>query len=201
MASFGQRHIARFGACALAMILIASASSGRATENGDWAASLYTGRLTDARLGETVTGNFSFEDAGYVGLGLMRRIYTWRHCIDLDIEGQVKTFFGDQDHWEFNVLGYIRWRPFPWDKYLDTSFAAGIGLSYATQVPKIEVKNQGESAQWLGTLAFEFTFALPQIPRWHLVAGLLHHRSGAGGTFSGVSSASNGLGIGLRYRF
>ena len=101
------------------------------------------------------------EDAYWVGLGLTRRIYTYRHYFDLELEGQVNKFFGDQDNWEFDFFGYIRWLPFPWDRYLDTSFAAGAGLSYATSVPEIEVKNQGESAQFLGALSFEFTFALP----------------------------------------
>jgi hypothetical protein len=191
----------RLRICTLAVVLIALIPLGGANAQSDWAATLYSGRLTDGKIEETVTANFSFEDAYYVGLGVMRRLYTYRHYFDLEIEGQIKKFFGDQDHWEFDLLGYIRWLPFPWDRYLDTSFAAGAGLSYATSLPAIEVKNQGKAARLLVGLAFEFTFALPRIPQWQLVAGLLHHRSGAGGTFSGVSSASNGLGIGIRYRF
>jgi hypothetical protein len=83
---------------------------------------------------------------------------------------------------------------------VDTSFAVGVSLSYATSVPEIEVKNQGDSAKFLGALSFEFTFALPSIPQWNLVAGI-HHRSGAGGMFSGVRTASNGFNIGIRCWF
>jgi hypothetical protein len=186
----------------LTVILVIMKPIGSANAQENWAITLYSGRLTDAKLGETATGNFSFEDAYYLGLGLMRRIYSYRHYVDLEIEGQVDKFFGDQDNWEFDVIGYIRWLPFPWDKYLETSFAVGAGLSYATSLPAVEVNNQdGDTARFLGTLSLEFTFALPRLPQWQLVTGLLYHRSGAGGTFSGVSSASNGLGIGIRYRF
>jgi hypothetical protein len=188
------------GIYALAVILTALIPFGSANAQRDWAATLYTGQLTDETLGNVLRADFSMEDAYWVGLGLTRRIYTYRHYFDLEFAGQVNKFFGDQDNWEFDLFGYIRWRPFPWDRYLDTSFAGGVGLSYATSVPEIEVKNQGESARFLGALSFEFTFALPSIPQWNLVAGI-HHRSGAGGTFSGVRSASNGLGLGIRYWF
>ena len=194
------RNVWQIGICALAVILAALIPLGSANAQRDWAATLYTGQLTDETLGNVVMADFNMEDAYWVGLGLTRRIYTYRHYFDLELEGQVNKFFGDQDNWEFDFFGYIRWLPFPWDRYLDTSFAAGAGLSYATSVPEIEVKNQGDSAKFLGALSFEFTFALPSIPQWNLVAGI-HHRSGAGGTFSGVRTASNGLNIGIRYWF
>ena len=184
----------------LAAILTALIPLGNANAERNWAATLYAGQLTDETLGNDLRADFSMEDAYWVGLGLTRRIYTYRHYFDLEVEGQVNKFFGDQDNWEFDFLGYIRWLPFPWDRYLDTSFAAGAGLSYATSVPEVEVQNQGDSAKFLGALSFEFTFALPRIPQWNLVAGI-HHRSGAGGTFSGIRSASNGFDIGIRFWF
>lgn len=195
------RTVWRLGICALAVILTALIPFGSANAQKDWAATLYTGRLTDGNLSETATGNFKFEDAYYVGLGLKRQLYTYRHYINLELEGQAKKFFQDQDHMEFGLLGYIRWLPFPWDQYIQTSFAVGAGLSYATSVPEIEEKNNDDTARLLGALSFEFTFALPTVPDWSLVAGILHHRSGAGGLFSGVTGASNGLGMGLRYNF
>jgi hypothetical protein len=144
----------RIGICALAMILTALIPFGSANAQRDWAATLYTGQLTDETLGNVVTANFRMEDAYWVGLGLTRRIYTYRHYFDLEVEGQVNKFFGDQDNWEFDFLGYVRWRPFPWDRYLDTSFAGGVGLSYATSVPEVEVQNQGNSAKFLAAIYF-----------------------------------------------
>lgn len=196
-----KRNVRRIIICNLAVILVVLCSTDSANAQSDWAATLYTGRITDARLGEIAIGEFKLEDAYFVSLGLMRRLYTYRHYFNLELEGQVKTFFGEQDYRDFVLIGYIRWLPFPWDRYLETSFAAGAGLSYATSVPEIEVKNYDQSARFLGALSFEFTFALPTIPEWSLVAGIIHHRSGADGSFSGVRGASNGIGMGVRYKF
>ncbi|MGA9479998.1 MAG: hypothetical protein WBV21_19660, partial [Desulfobacterales bacterium] len=67
------------GICALAVILTALIPPGSANAQRDWAATLYTGQLTDESLGNVATANFSKEDAYWVGLGLTRRIYTYRH--------------------------------------------------------------------------------------------------------------------------
>jgi hypothetical protein len=75
-----------------------------------------------------------------------------------------------------------------------------VGLSYATSVPKIEAKNHDEAAKFLGALMFELAFSHPRIQHWSLVTRL-HHRSGAGGLFSGVHGASNAWAIGIRYSF
>jgi hypothetical protein len=74
------------------------ASHCNAKEQSNSAATLYIGRLTDETLGHVVTVDFKFEDAYWVGLGLTSRIYTYRHSSDLELEGQVNKFFGDQDH-------------------------------------------------------------------------------------------------------
>jgi hypothetical protein len=196
-----KRNVRRIIICNLAVILVVLSSKDCANAQTDWAATLYTGRITDAGLDETAIGEFEFEDAYFVSLGLMRRLYTYRHHFNLELEGQVKKYFGDQDCWDFQLIGYIRWLPFPWDRYIETSFAAGAGLSYATSVPEIEAEKYDQSAQFLGALSFEFTFSLSTIPEWSLVAGIIHHRSGGDGTFSGVRGASNGFGMGVRYEF
>ncbi len=166
----------------------------------DWALTLYLGRLTDSDLNHTATFNSRFEDAYFIDLGLSRRLYTYRNYFNIEIEGQVAKHFGAQDQWEFDLVSYFRWLLFPWNAYLDTSFAAGAGLSYATSIPKIEAKNYDKTSQFLGALMFEFAFSLPDVPQWSLVTGL-HHRSGAGGVFNGVRGASNAWVVGLRYGF
>lgn len=166
----------------------------------DWALTIYLGRMTDSKLARTLAFDFEFEDAGFLDLALSRKCYTFRHYFNIEVEAQVAKHFGDQDHWEFNVVPFFRWLPFPWDAHLDTSFAIGAGLSYATSVPEIEVENYGETARFLGALMFEFEFSLPHFPHWSLITRL-HHRSGAGGLFSGVRGASNAWAIGIRYSF
>jgi hypothetical protein len=190
----------QIGMCALALIFLTLVPCSDAHAESDWALTLYSGKMTDAALAKTATFNFEFENAYLVDLGLSRRLYTFQNYFDIEIEGQIARYFGDQDNWEFDLVAYFRWLLFPWNEYLNTSFAAGAGLSYATSVPAIEAKLYEETAQFLGALMFEFAFSLPQVPQWSLVTGI-HHRSGAGGVFSGVQGASNAWVIGIRYKF
>jgi len=186
--------------CALVVIFLNLVPVGSTHAEMNWGLALYAGRLNDASLSETAEFSFSFEDAYFLDLALSRRLYTFRDYFSIEIEGQVAKHFGDQDHWEFNFLASIRWLLFPWDAYLDTSFALGLGLSYATSLPEIEDKNHAEAAQFLGAVMLEFAFSLPRYPAWSLITRI-HHRSGAGGLFSGVTGASNALAIGIRYNF
>jgi len=190
----------QIGMCALALIFLSLVPCSDAHAERDWAITLYSGRLTDTKLSSTATFNFEFENAYFIDLGVSRRLYTFQDYFNIEIEGQIARHFGDQDNWEFDLVAYFRWLLFPWNEYLNTSFAAGAGLSYATSVPAIEAKLYEETAQFLGALMFEFAFSLPHVPQWSLVTGI-HHRSGAGGVFSGVQGASNAWVIGIRYTF
>lgn len=193
----------QLGLSALAVLLLIFVPLSKATAQTtqrDWALTLFLGRLTDADLTNASTFNFSFENAYFIDLALSRRLYTFKDYFNIEIEGQVAKHFGGQDNWEFDVVAYFRWLLFPWDTYLDTSFAAGAGLSYATPVPEIEEKHYDKTASLLGALMFEFAFSSPRIPQWSLVTRL-HHRSGAGGLFSGVHGASNACALGIRYNF
>jgi hypothetical protein len=191
----------QLGFYALAVIFFSFFPFAAAGAERDWALTLYSGRLTDSGIGETARFNFKFENAYFIDLALSRRLYTFRDYCNIEIEGQIAKHFGDQHHWEFNVVPYFRWLVFPWDAYLDTSFAAGAGVSYATSVPEIEAKNHDNVAgRFLGALMFELAFSPPRVPQWGLVVRL-HHRSGANGVFSGVSGASNAWAMGIRYSF
>ena len=167
---------------------------------GDWAITGYWARLTDGDLDDSASFRVGFEDSSLLAIALSRRFYSFRDILDFEVEGQIVKHFQDQNHWEFNGLGISRWLLFPWDNYIDTSIAAGIGLSYATETPVIEDKNHSETSQLLTYLLFEVAFSLPKVPQWSVV-GRIHHRSGAFGLFNGVRGASNALGVGIRYSF
>ncbi len=72
------------------------------------------------------------------------------------------------------------------------------GLSVLSSKSNYEATFRQNSARLLNYLAFEVEALVT--PRWSAV-GRIHHRSGAYGTFSGVSEGSNAYLIGLRYRF
>ncbi len=166
----------------------------------DYALTLYTAKLSPDTLGETLTFKSKYEDSYLVALSASKRILSFSELIDIEIEGQVVKHFGDQNHWEFNVYPVIRWLPFPWDAYIDMSIAAGAGLSYATETPRIEAIGVDNTPKLLGYLMLEFAFSLPNLPQYSLVARV-HHRSGAGGLFSGRLDSSNAIGIGIKYIF
>ncbi|KEF41817.1 MAG: hypothetical protein ER33_09205 [Cyanobium sp. CACIAM 14] len=72
------------------------------------------------------------------------------------------------------------------------------GLSVTSDKSNYERTFRQNSARLLNYLGFEVEALFT--PRWSAV-GRIHHRSGAYGTFSGVSEGSNAYMIGLRYRF
>jgi len=171
---------------------------------GQWHLSVYTGRAAKDRLLDIITRyNTGFIDSYMVAAApgfVHRETRRWR----FEIEGQAVKHWGDQDHWEFNAAYIARWKPFVWDRYVDTSLAAGAGVSYALEVPPIEPRadrvTDEESAKLLGYLMAEIEFAPPSDAPWSIFFRL-HHRSGAKGLFKDVDGGSNFVTGGLRWQF
>lgn len=170
-------------------------------EHYKWALTLYTGPLAQDTIGDVYALQATFPDESYIAVGaLTRELWHYRDWFGLEAEGQIGKHFGEMHHWEFNALLDLRWHLFPWDKYVETSFAGGLGLSYAVEVPEVEVADNGESQRLLGYLLFELTLGLPKYPRWDLVVRI-HHRSGVFGLFGGVHGGSNYICGGIKYKF
>jgi len=158
-------------------------------------------------FGASMTENTSFEimraevdwaDSYLVGVaaGIERQIgesrFSW------GIEGQVVRHFGKMDHWEFNVPVVLRFTPRnPWVDVFE-SFAFGLGLSYATEVPSVEVERTGQSQKEFFYWKAEFEFNLPN-PEQSLLFGL-HHRSDGYGTFEN-DSGSTAIALGWKRTF
>ena len=172
------------------------AESEKTPDELKWAVTLYGGRFTTDNLKRVVSFSAEYADS-YIGvLALSWQFAQLGEHIRLEVEGQVGKHFGEQDHWELNALVIARWVTFPWNAYLDTTFAVGEGISYATEVPKLEA--QPGASQALNYLLFELSFALPGHPEWALV-GRIHHRSGFWGALA--PNSSNAVGVGVKYRF
>jgi hypothetical protein len=130
---------------------------------------------------------------------------SWTACrlfdgrLSCELEAQAGKYFGDQNHWEFNlpILGF-RWHRFPWDDHLATGLAWGIGPSYATRVPEIELETNDDSNRWLVYWFAELTLG-PPTANWEVLMRL-HHRSDAFGIVAD-DGGSNALCAGIRYRF
>lgn len=109
---------------------------------------------------------------------------------------------GSRENIIYEVDPYIgfRWANLPWNQYINTSFAIGEGISYASSYPSLEKKSNINTKRLLNYLMLEATFASPYYPRVQVLARI-HHRSGAFGLYRAGNTGSNVIGVGVRYLF
>jgi hypothetical protein len=185
-------------ACALSLV----PGCVRASEPADSALTAYLGRITTVNAWhDIVTGptEVQFADAYLAALALSYTLERYRQdALSIETEGQVVYNFGDQSHWEFNALLASRWHRFPWSESLATTTAFGLGLSYATEVPEVEVALESSSEQLLIYWVFELTVAPPEA-RW-AASIRLHHRSAGFGLLAD-EGGMNAIAVGVRYEF
>lgn len=186
-----------FCACGIIALLHSPVSA----ENR-WFISLYTGEYSNTALNEIVRFNTAFERSRVHVISIGKELGTLKDYIGYEVEGQVAWHSGKQTHAEVNGAFTLRWLPFPWDRYLDTSFAFGNGLSYATSEPELEIRegDEEETNQLLYYILVELAFAVPRYPSWDVFVRI-HHRSSVFGLIDGISTGSNFVGLGLRYKF
>jgi len=164
-----------------------------------WFFTLYGGAFTDSDLEDDLTFNWDFGDHTYIIVGaLARELWRYEDFISFEVEGQLGKYFGQEHQGQINGLIIARWLKFPWDQYVDTSFAVGDGLSYNTETSKVEEEDDEDAGKWLNYLMFELTLGLPKYPRWNFVYRI-HHRSSIRGRIG--DGASNFVAFGIKYSF
>ena len=185
---------------ALALVLSADAA---VAEDGELATTFYVAKFSGEAGWEDVMVNPAFSkyvDA-YLAVAALSKEYAqpFGGRVALEWEGQVGYAWGDhQTYWEFNVVPVLgRWRFNAFDGFA-TSLAFGLGLSFTTDMPEIEVELEGESSRDLIYWVLELT-AGPTDAHWALSLRL-HHRSVAYGLL-GEDGGMNALGLGMRWRF
>jgi len=162
---------------------------------------VYGGRMTSDHWEDVFIHTFDldFVDSYFLAVGLARKFGKYRDRMSFEIEGQVVKHFDYMDHWEFNGAVTGRWEKFPWDDTIDTSLAFGMGPSYATDEPEVEIDNNDETSKFLVYWMIELALTLPDHPQTAFIARL-HHRSNAWGLIN-KDGGSNGIGFGLKYRY
>ena len=175
-----------------------------------WAATLWGGQMIDANFGDTFIFKGEMRPEYLLGVGLNRRLLragplalefdsnALLHHADSQPGGgfnQSKPFadtpaqtFGEFT-WGFGLRAWLQ----PW---LSLGFVEGVSLN--TNVSNYEKTFRENYTTFLNYLGFEVEALVA--PEWSLV-GRIHHRSGAYGTYSGVSEGSNAYLLGLRYRY
>ncbi len=177
---------------------------GACANLGDRGITLYHGRYTDDGLPDEILllQPIHYEDS-WVTVVAYSEIFSkpssgrrWEY------EGQVAKHSGQQEHWEYNALILHRWMYYPWSDRVRITSAIGNGLSWASEVPALELAshtNEG-ATQLLSYLLLELTVGIPGFEGVDLV-GRIHHRSGVFGLFDDVHGGSNIISLGLRYEF
>jgi hypothetical protein len=120
----------------------------------------------------------------------------------MQVAGNATVRYGKNEHtiYEFDPMVIFRWANFPWNHYINTSFALAEGVSYDTSIPSIEKRQNTNTKRFLNYLFVELTVAPPSYPRVQLV-GRCHHRSGVYGLDHAGNTGSNVVGLGGRYLF
>ena len=189
------------GLCWVTLAGAAAAPPGHVSaDTGNSAVMPFVGRMTSNTWQEVGTlVELGFRDANLAGLALSRDVFRARGW-SLEAEGQLVKHTGGQDHWEFNALLTGRWTDGPWSTVVPGSLAFGLGPSYATEVPPIEVALKGDSDRLLLYWTAEIEVG-PFEPKGRLSAvARLHHRSNAFGALADAGG-SNAVVLGLRWRF
>ena len=190
------------GARLLLLLVLLACADLAVAEDGELATTFYVAKISGEAGWEDVLVNPAFSkyvDA-YLAVAALSKEYAqgFDGRLAVELEGQVAYSFGDQTYWEFNIVpALLRWRFRPTHGF-DTSAAFGLGLSFTTDMPEIEVELEGESSRDLMYWVLEFTAGPTDAP-WALSLRL-HHRSVAYGLL-GEDGGLNALGLGMRWRF
>ncbi|TWI70747.1 hypothetical protein LZ24_02167 [Desulfobotulus alkaliphilus] len=101
------------------------------------------------------------------------RIPDWH--LSFELEGQIVRHWGIQNHWESNLPVVIRHHRMPWSHEFRSSAAFGVGPSWSSDTPPLEVETRGDSQPVLFHWFMELTAGPLQAPWMFTVR--LHHRS------------------------
>jgi hypothetical protein len=184
----------------LAEVLLVFTCLAGSVDARDFALSVYGGQMTAEQWESSLSPDAEYQDT-YIGVvaGAWTIGRYFDRGLSAELEVQAARYFGGQDNWEFNLpIVALRWNRFPWSRKLATSFAWGIGPSYATEVPEVEAQINGSSERWMVYWFGELTFG-PTQGRWAMLLRL-HHRSEAFGLVA-EEGGSNTLAAGLKIYF
>ena len=176
--------------------------SKKQAEKSEWTTTFYSAKFTNGTLHELLQFESEITNNKIYILALTRKLNTFYKKFDWEVEGQISKNVGPrQKNWELNIPIIIRWNILKFQRKILKSFAAGVGLSYASKPPEYEIDLQGDSSKLLLYSMVEIDFFLPNYPSLFFVARILHRSTMFQFFNKNIRGASNALGIGLKYRF
>lgn len=199
------RRLSRFRAMLLAMLLLVgmligfrSEARGRSPRPAN-SVGFYGAKWSDNFFGELVTFETELRSSYVWVVEASRELTAPYDSLTLEGEVNVGRHTGFQDHVEYNGLLLARWHVFPWDSYLDSTGAFGVGYSYADQRPNVEKDETDDTERSLAFMALEISFAPTEARVWETFVRI-HHRSDVYDLVAD-GRGSNFLGVGVRRHF
>ncbi len=169
---------------------------GAGEEAASWSLSAYAGAVTTTRFNEIVRLEADPRGSYVAALAAGRTVLRHEPFARWEAEVQLARHWGKQHHWETNAALLLRWTRFPWDDYLSTTIAIGVGPSWAWRTPALERERHKRTSRRLAFMPFEITAGPPGRSEWEAFFRV-HHRSGAFDLFS-RGGGSNFIAAGFR---
>jgi len=150
----------------------------------------FTGALTQDEIKFPIP---DFEKSSQLGISYNRNIKHLKWAT-IEFDTSIYKHYLNQLNWEISAAILLRYQILK-DKL---SFAVGEGLSYASDLPRLERIRHTHENRLLNLVIIELAYDLDPS---HAVALRWHHRSGVWGLFNGVSGGSNSVQLGFRLKF
>jgi hypothetical protein len=178
----------------------------------DWSVQLGVAFITGQNIGEIFGGKLSRAEGAGEGEAYSLTLGYVAHRFEVPfrervLKPQLETYLtltlvderGRSVFPDYNGGVGFRWVDFPWDRWVDTGFFMGVGLSYSGRVYQIDRVRHPERDR--SHLKFDWpiqlTFAIPQWPEHQLVIYNDHQSGGRIMDRGGVNS----LGVAYRLEF
>lgn len=178
----------------------------------DWSVQVGAGFITSQNIGEVFSDGPEAADGDAAGEIYSLSLGWVAHRFDIPfrdsaLRPQFETYVtltlvdeaGQGLFPDYNAGVGFRWMDFPWNRWVDTSFFMGIGLSYSSRVFTVDrERHPGEDRSHLKfDWPLQLTLALPRWPEHQLVLFNDHQSGGRILDRGGVNS----VGLGYRLEF
>lgn len=183
------------------------------TSSGVWSVEFGVGVISDNTLADYLDAEFTKLDGPGGGLTynitVARQIkqFDWaigKTHLDPQLEVPFRLTLVDEKAGriipDVNLGVTMRWRNFPWNRFVYTTLSAGAGLSYSSPVWTADIQRH-ENGEYRSKLKFwlpmELTLSLPNHRNYQLTLFLDHQSGGRVFDYGGVDA----WGLGFRYVF
>jgi hypothetical protein len=212
------RNIACISSATLSLLAtVVSAPAGTMPENKEesflldrWAFEYGLAFITSQNINQIMHGDVTIDDGPAGGeihyftascliaepeWSLHDRIY--RPAFELPITLGIIDENGSSPYFSYSLSFKVRWRDFPWNDHILTSFGTGVGLTWSPTVYAMDVQRHPDDdrSKWKFNWPIQLSLAHPSLPCHHLLLFIAHQSGGRIFDRGGVNS----LGIGYRF--